>query len=304
MPDVRAMEPPGAVDCVTIFAALGAREPLALLHAMRRRRQNVGCAIRNPDSGAGKRDLHHVFGKIAGRVGHRLVRGRDAAACRVIVSTEMSGDATARGRVEQSGQTRFASPVEDRLGGFDHDLESKQTFLDVESGFERFEHTCQRGRLLRDHDFWQSDDKIFREPAPRGLAQSADKKIEGANASFAQLGRKWLDAYADEGRQGALAHSTRHLFRGKFRVLVFFGVGAVPVAVLEVDAKIFDGLTLEFFEHASITVYASHAARFSPRSFSGEATNRRCSAAALLSEAGGILAPSNPTARAQVNACG
>src|SRR5882724_7064988 len=110
MLDMLVVEPPGAVDCVTIFAALGAREPLALLHPMWRRRQNVGCAVGNPDSGAGKRDLHHVFGKIAGRVEHCLVRGRDAAACRVIVSTEMSGDATARGRVEQSGQTRFTPP--------------------------------------------------------------------------------------------------------------------------------------------------------------------------------------------------
>ncbi len=114
--------------------------------------------------------------------------------------------------------------------------------------------SSNRGKLdsPRPFDFWQSDNKIFREPAARGSAQSADKKIEGANASFAQLGRKRLDAYADEGRQGALAHSTRHLFRGKFRVLVFFGVGTIPVAVFEVDAKIFDGLTLEFFEHSSI----------------------------------------------------
>src|SRR5467141_1549250 len=111
MPDVLVVEPPGVVDRVAIFVALGPREPLTLLHPMRRRRQNVGSAVGKPDSGAGKRDLHHMFGKIASRVGHRLVRGRNATACRVIVSTEMSGDATARGSVEQLGQTRFAPPV-------------------------------------------------------------------------------------------------------------------------------------------------------------------------------------------------
>ncbi len=44
-----------------------------------------------------------------------------------------------------------------------------------ERGFKRFEQTCQRGRLFRDHDFGQRDDEIFREPAARSLAQSAQK---------------------------------------------------------------------------------------------------------------------------------
>src|SRR5258708_32403591 len=154
MLDVLVVKPPGAVDGGFIFVPLGAREPLAVLHAMRRRRQNTGCTVGKPDTGAGERNLHHVFGEIAGRMGHRLIRSRNAAACRVVVGAEMSGDATARGSVKKSGQIRFSSLVEDRLCGFDHELESKQAFFDAKNIFERFEQACQRAWLSRETGFW------------------------------------------------------------------------------------------------------------------------------------------------------
>ncbi len=44
----------------------------------------------------------------------------------------------------------------------------------------------------------------------------------------------------------------RHFLGGKLRVLVFFRVGTISVAILEIDPEILDRLALQFFEHAAV----------------------------------------------------
>ena len=62
------------------------------------------------------------------------------------------------------------------------------------------------------------------------------------------LGQR-LDADADERRQHAgLSSAARHGLRGGDGVSVFFVVGPVAVAVLEVDAVVLDRLALELGE--------------------------------------------------------
>src|ERR1700693_5468517 len=95
MLDVSEVKPPGAMNGFAIFFLLSPREPLAFIRAMRRRGENVRCAIGEPYARARKRDLHHVFGEVAGGVVHHLIGRGDAAAGRVIVSAKMRGDAAA-----------------------------------------------------------------------------------------------------------------------------------------------------------------------------------------------------------------
>ena len=52
-------------------------------------RQNIGRAIREMNRRAGRRHLHHVFGELAGRMRHVLIRRGDVARGRVIVGAEM-----------------------------------------------------------------------------------------------------------------------------------------------------------------------------------------------------------------------
>jgi len=61
-----------------------------------------------------------------------------------------------------------------------------------------------------------------------------------------------LDADADEGGKRVGFEALRDLFGGGERAGVFFGIGACAVAVLEVDAEVFDGFAREFFEDAGV----------------------------------------------------
>src|ERR1700674_3386124 len=89
MLDVSEVKPPGAMNGFAIFFLLSAREPLAYTRAMRRGGEHVRCAIGQPYARARKRDLHHVFGEVAGGVGHHLGGRGGAAARRVIVCAKM-----------------------------------------------------------------------------------------------------------------------------------------------------------------------------------------------------------------------
>src|SRR5215207_7564971 len=77
-------------------------------------------AVRKPDAGACKRDLHHVFREVTHRMQHVLVRGGDVATGSVIVSPEVSSDATSISSSKQEGKIDLAAMVDDRLCRFDH----------------------------------------------------------------------------------------------------------------------------------------------------------------------------------------
>src|SRR5437773_1154510 len=69
---------------------------------------NIGRAIRQPNSGAGKGNLHHVLRKVTRRMHHVLMRGSNAATGGVIVSAEVGGRATPASSSQQ--QRKIDSP--------------------------------------------------------------------------------------------------------------------------------------------------------------------------------------------------
>jgi len=164
----------------------------------------------------------------------------------------MSGDAAARGSIKQPRQGRFPSLVEDCLRRFDHDLKSQRAFFQAQCGLHRFEKFCQRGGLLRDHDFGQRNHEIIRQTSVRRFAQRGNEKIERADASVPQFRRKRLDADSDEWRKQIFMQPTRHLPRGKYGVLIFFRVRAVSISILKIQPEILDGFPLKFFQHAFV----------------------------------------------------
>jgi hypothetical protein len=64
-----------------------------------------------------------------------------------------------------------------------------------------------------------------------------------------KLARHGLDADADERRQRGGLQAGGDLERGGARVAVFFGVRPRAVAVLEVDAEVFDRLAPQLLQH-------------------------------------------------------
>ena len=91
--------------------------------------------------------------------------------------------------------------------------------------------------------------KFARQPSPRRARERRDEDVERAQAARVQLLRHRLDADADERRQRSRRQPPR-LPRRPLRVAVFFGVGPDAVAVLEVDAEVFDRLARELFDDA------------------------------------------------------
>src|SRR3989442_9495404 len=95
MLDVIVVQFPRAMDDHTVFVNLILRQLLSFSSSMWGDGHDVGSAIRQPDAGSGKRNLHHVFREIARWMHHVLVRRGNAATSRVVVSAEVRCYATA-----------------------------------------------------------------------------------------------------------------------------------------------------------------------------------------------------------------
>ena len=115
------MESPRAMDGCAILRSLlrRGREPST---AMDRYGQYVCRAIRQPQAAAGQRHLHHAARKIARRVAHVLVRGRDSERRRVVISAEVRGYDSSSAFIEQPRQTHHSPLVENRFRRLDHQL--------------------------------------------------------------------------------------------------------------------------------------------------------------------------------------
>src|SRR6185369_11569994 len=94
---------------------------------MRRNRHDVCRTIGKPDTRACKRNLHHVFRKIAGGVQHVLVSSGDAATRSVVISAEMRGDTPSFGSGKQKRQVDLSLMIDNRLRRFDHHLKLQAT---------------------------------------------------------------------------------------------------------------------------------------------------------------------------------
>jgi hypothetical protein len=88
-----------------------------------------------------------------------------------------------------------------------------------------------------------------REPEPArqlaGIEQRREEQIERTDAASPRPRLETGEADADVGRRGPLSHSGDDLLRRPPDIGVFRLVAAVAIAVLEVEAKVFDRLVIE-----------------------------------------------------------
>src|SRR5713101_6000065 len=105
---------PGAMNYQAILVNLILRKRYTLRRAMRPDRHDVRRAIRQPDTGAGKRNLHHVLREIARGMHHVLMRGGDAATRRVIISAEVRRGATTPSCPQEQREVDPAIAPDDR----------------------------------------------------------------------------------------------------------------------------------------------------------------------------------------------
>ena len=194
----------------------------------------------------GERHLHHVLGEVAGRVGHRLVRGGDVAGRGVVVGAEVRARAAALGGRDEPGQRGHAPPVR---GSPASSRPSARAAARRARG--RCAARAPRARersavdLLRHRDLGQRDHEA--RPAgrrPRGTSVVTNRSSV-RSARSASSGESGLMRMPMKGESVPSFMPARDLVRRGCRVAVLLGVGPVAVAVLEVDAEVLDRLALE-----------------------------------------------------------
>jgi hypothetical protein len=74
---------------------------------------DVCCSVRKPDSGTRKCHLHHVSGKVAGRMQHILVCGGYVTGSCIVVGPKVSGGAPASSSLEQKREVDSSFVVDD-----------------------------------------------------------------------------------------------------------------------------------------------------------------------------------------------
>src|SRR4029079_16003454 len=114
MLNVTVMQPPCSMDHFPVLLDLCGRQRWTTFgETMRRYGHHVSRVVGKPDAGAGKRNLHHVLCKVAGRMQHVLVRRSDVAACGVVVRAEVSRNATTFRRSKQQRKIDLPLMIDD-----------------------------------------------------------------------------------------------------------------------------------------------------------------------------------------------
>ena len=146
--------------------------------AMPRDRQNRTRPIGKIHAAAGRAHLHDVPREIARRMIQALFRRRDVATRRVIVRTEMQSSASAARCCNQLRNSDGAGRIEDRLRGFDHQLD-----LDCPTSLQRYPAMRIReiGNLLRRSDLRKRDREVVRQ-----LVEFPEKQLQCSPRSCAQ----------------------------------------------------------------------------------------------------------------------
>ncbi len=122
----------------------------------------------------------------------------------------------------------------------------------------------QRRHLFGYDHLGQRDHEPLRQAAPALFRQRGDEVIEGAETTLAKLLAERLDANAEEGGQRPGLEPAGDLLGGRGRVAVLLGLGAIAVAVLEIDAKILDRLALELLDDAPVDGVREPGRRIAP----------------------------------------
>ena len=130
-------------------------------------------------------------------------------------------------------------PVEQHLRDLDHELERQRQLRQPERALAASQQLAcdlDMGDVL---DLGQRDAKARRHRAV-AVDQRADEALERRDrATHAGVGER-LDADAAARARTAVGERRRQRVGGRTGVTILLGVGADAVAVLEVDAKIFD----------------------------------------------------------------
>jgi hypothetical protein len=194
--------------------------------------------------------LHALLGEVTRRVPHMLMRRRDAATGGVIVGPQVRRNAPPACGGDERGNRDSPGAVDDGLRLLDHDLEAQSSSRQPELRLQCVEGVRQRSGVFGDLQFGQGDHEPGGEGAIRGLEHGREEEVERAKGSTSCLFGHRFDADSEERRQDALGTTTAHLACTPQRVLVLFFVRPDAVAVLEVDAKVFDGLGPELVDNA------------------------------------------------------
>jgi len=162
---------------------------------MRCDRHDVRCTIREPDAGSRVGHLHHVAGEVARRVVHPLMGGGDVAARRVVIRSEVRGDAAAPSPVEEERERRPAVGPENRLRRLDHELELQRfrrsdRVIRSSASYRSAQHRHLLGHL----NLRQRDDEPRAEAARRASRRVSEEDVERSRAAAHQLVCEWLDA--------------------------------------------------------------------------------------------------------------
>jgi len=141
--------------------------------------------IREPDAGSRVGHLHHVAGEVARRVVHPLM-GRLVmlAARRVVIRSEVRGDAAAPSPVEEERERRPAVGPENRLRRLDHELELQRSGGQTEFPLECVIQIGQHRHLLGHLNLRQRDDEPRRK-LPGGIEKGREEDVERSRAGGA-----------------------------------------------------------------------------------------------------------------------
>ncbi len=212
--------------------------------------QHVGGAVRDADAGAGRRDLHDGLGMVGGGVVARLVGGGDSEAGAVVEGAVVQSGGAALGGLDHAGDGGGAVGGEDGLAGLDLDLEADPAGLESVGLLEGVQQSRHGGDLLGVRHLGQGEHQPAGQAA--GLHQAGEEDVEGADAPGTDGRFHALHADAHVRGRGAVLVRLGDQPGGAGRGLVLLGVGAVAVAVLEVDAQVLDRLALQLGAHARV----------------------------------------------------
>jgi hypothetical protein len=196
--------------------------------------------------------LHHVAREVAGWMIQGLVTGRHLQARRVIVDAEVGRHAAPPGGLHETRQGDAAVGIEQRLRGLDHELQPERPLRELGRRLQGFEDLHQGPDLAGQHHLGKSHDEAARQPAARLADQRPHEEVQGAGRALEPARVQGLDADPDEGWEGRRLQSSDHLPRGLDRAGVLLVIGAFPVAILEIDPKVFHRLALELLDDTGV----------------------------------------------------
>src|SRR3954469_13931552 len=137
-------------------------------------------------------------------------------------------------------QRNFAAVVDDRLRSLDHQLDLQRSVRQLCLLFQNLEQSDAGAYMLRQLDLGNSDHEVLRKFAACLGNERGDENVKRAKTSRPQVFIERFEADADKRRQRVLAQSAGNFQRAGSSMPVLFGVGAISISILEIEAEIFN----------------------------------------------------------------